>query len=292
MSSDKVKVACYACLSDYMMHDKYSVVAFNDAVLKDFQARHPTLDVKKINYQSDGCGQHFKQKYMLCYITTVTGISINWHFTATSHGKGAVDGVGGCLKRRLQEDLKARKVDPTSIEELANYAAKVCPNISILYVSTEVIDGWKPKLDKIWNTGVHNIPETRKAHCFRSIQPYIISVHTISEDLEGFHVNFKSGEVTTIQLKECEQGKDDLKPGTWILVQYLLSKEKTKKYVAQILTNKDDTLHVKFLRHERKSKKFFSPAIGDEADIDKDQVIKILPEPQFDNRLKLNFQHI
>lgn len=56
--------------------------------------------------------------------------------------------------------------------------------------------------------------------------------------------------------------------------------------------DKDDTLHVKFLRHERKSKKFFWPAIDDEADIDKDQVIKILPEPQFDNRLKLNFQHI
>ena len=81
--SGEVKVASYACISDYMKHDKYSVVVFNDAILKHFQEQNPTITLKEINYQSDGCGQHFKQKYMLCYITTVTGISINWHFTAT-----------------------------------------------------------------------------------------------------------------------------------------------------------------------------------------------------------------
>ena len=83
---------------------------------------------------------------MLCYITIIIGISINLHFTATSHGKGAVIGVGGCLKRRLQENIKARQVDPSSTEELAKYAAKLCPNISMLFVSIVFVDRYKSEL--------------------------------------------------------------------------------------------------------------------------------------------------
>ena len=35
---------------------------------------------------------------------------IRWNFFATSHGKGAVDGVGGVLKRRAWNKVKARQV--------------------------------------------------------------------------------------------------------------------------------------------------------------------------------------
>lgn len=69
-----------------------------------------------------------------------------------------MSGIGGCL-RRLQ-DITARQIDSTGIGKPVNYAAKVCPRISILYVSIDVIDEWKPKLNKIWNVGVHNIPNT------------------------------------------------------------------------------------------------------------------------------------
>ena len=36
--------------------------------------------------------------------------NIRWNFFATSHGKGAVDGVGGVLKRRAWNKVKARQV--------------------------------------------------------------------------------------------------------------------------------------------------------------------------------------
>ena len=36
--------------------------------------------------------------------------NIRWNFFATSHGKGAVDGVGGVLKRRVWNKVKARQV--------------------------------------------------------------------------------------------------------------------------------------------------------------------------------------
>ena len=36
--------------------------------------------------------------------------NISWNFFATSHGKGAVGGVGGVLKRRAWNKVKARQV--------------------------------------------------------------------------------------------------------------------------------------------------------------------------------------
>jgi len=35
----------------------------------------------------------------LCYYEEDFGIPAEWHFSATSHGKGASDGVGGTVKR-------------------------------------------------------------------------------------------------------------------------------------------------------------------------------------------------
>ena len=39
----------------------------------------------------------------LCFHEADFGVPAEWHFSATSHGKGACDGVGGTVKDRLQE---------------------------------------------------------------------------------------------------------------------------------------------------------------------------------------------
>jgi hypothetical protein len=53
------------------------------------------------NYLSDGCAAHFKNaKNMLnlTYHERDFGITASWTFTATSHGKGPVDGIGAAVK--------------------------------------------------------------------------------------------------------------------------------------------------------------------------------------------------
>lgn len=47
--------------------------------------------------------------YFLSWHTTKFEISAEWHFFATAHGKGAVDGLGGATKRYLRlEALKGK----------------------------------------------------------------------------------------------------------------------------------------------------------------------------------------
>ena len=55
--------------------------------------------IKKADIFSDGPSSQFKNQYILSYLPSAYKRhhldSLNWNFFATSHGKGAVDGVGG-----------------------------------------------------------------------------------------------------------------------------------------------------------------------------------------------------
>ena len=57
---------------------------------------------KKTICFSDGAASQYKNRknfINLCLHEDDFGISAEWHFYATSHGKGAFDGVGGSVKR-------------------------------------------------------------------------------------------------------------------------------------------------------------------------------------------------
>jgi hypothetical protein len=52
-------------------------------------------------YFSDDASAQYKTKnnfINLCYHSTDFGMNAEWHFFATSHGKGQCDGVGGTIK--------------------------------------------------------------------------------------------------------------------------------------------------------------------------------------------------
>ena len=60
------------------------------------------LRPKKILYFSDGAASQYKNKKSflnLCHHEEDFGVKAEWHFLATSHEKGACDGLGGTVKR-------------------------------------------------------------------------------------------------------------------------------------------------------------------------------------------------
>ena len=64
-------------------------------------------------------------------------MKINWHFFATSHGKGVVDGLGGSVKRSYGGHVKTTGCIIDSVEQYAVIARDQHPNIIINYVSTD-----------------------------------------------------------------------------------------------------------------------------------------------------------
>lgn len=187
MEGSQLKKESYCIVSDFKGylgskgHDKFAVSHFTSVLIKDFQSRHPLIDLQNVEFLSDGTAQHFKQKFSLCQVLTQNfpHLNVEWHFSPTSHGKGPVDGIGGTLKRRVTEHLLGIRGKVDSTEHFAELATSVCPNINIRYLSSEktieFIDDCK--LMESWNnpTQIITVPRTHNQHYFKGIGPYRIS---------------------------------------------------------------------------------------------------------------------
>lgn len=76
---------------------------------------------------TDNCAGRLKNKFTLsniCFFEKDFDVQVEWNFFASSHGKGAVDGVGGVVKRTAWQAVKARKTIITSAYEFFLYVSK------------------------------------------------------------------------------------------------------------------------------------------------------------------------
>ena len=96
----QLKCKSYCIISDHLKHDTNSVHAFVAEVLEYIKIDIP--GITKCIYFSDGAGsqyKNYKNIANLCHHSTDHGVTAEWHFYATSHGKSPCDGIGGTVKR-------------------------------------------------------------------------------------------------------------------------------------------------------------------------------------------------
>lgn len=100
---------------------------------------------------------------------------LQWIFFAASHGKGAVDGLGGTVKRVAWTGVKSRKVILNSAEDFFFYVEKEIKGLHVTYVSKTDIDDEKAFLDSIW---LHILPiqKIQSYHHFRAVNESEIAV--------------------------------------------------------------------------------------------------------------------
>ena len=94
--------------TDLTDHTKTTILVYLEYLL-NIDAVHDS----NILLWSDGPSSQFKNRFMAKFMEMSEekhASNIKWNFFATSHGKGAVDGVGGVLKRRVWNKVKARQV--------------------------------------------------------------------------------------------------------------------------------------------------------------------------------------
>lgn len=150
--NNEIKPFSYAILSDDLTHSKTCVWKFLRSIVSDIKARDKNIGV--IHIFSDGCAAQFKNRYNLynvCSAVDDFGAKITWSFFATSHGKGAVDGIGAVVKRTLWTAVKARKVVLKTPKECFEFLQEKSFNgIKILYHSMEDIAAEQVFLDQRW----------------------------------------------------------------------------------------------------------------------------------------------
>jgi len=82
-----------------------------DTVVNNF-VRKSFPQVRLVKIFSDGPSSQFKNKFMAGFYHTLQrkGLRIKWHFFATCHGKGVVDGLGRTVKRTVWSAVSTRNV--------------------------------------------------------------------------------------------------------------------------------------------------------------------------------------
>lgn len=154
----------YCIVSDYLSHDKYAVHTFLDRIISDARKRFP--GVETFHVFSDGASGQFKQRFMLSNLNHYKSAHdlkhLEWNFFASSHGKGAVDGIGGTVKRLVWRLVKSRKESVANAEQFFE-VAKRNSSSAVLKVMTQDVEKNKAFLDQRWQS-VRPIPSLQKVH--------------------------------------------------------------------------------------------------------------------------------
>ncbi|XP_047123312.1 uncharacterized protein LOC124806436 [Hydra vulgaris] len=120
----------YAIVSDRLLHDKYAVLFIIKELLNCYH------NICKLHFFTDGPSSPFKNSYVMTAMNNLYKLSsdlleICWSFFATSLGKGAVDGIGGEIKRMIWTIVKSGKRYCRSLEDFVSIASEKNTKINV-----------------------------------------------------------------------------------------------------------------------------------------------------------------
>jgi len=172
----------YVVVSECNSHDTIAVHLFQRVLIEFLtnSVKKPT----KILYFSDGCAAQYKNRknfINLCYHEDDFGMPAEWHFFATSHGKGPCDGVGGTVKRLAARASLQRPYDRQILtpRQLFEFGCSEIPTIKFYYATIAEYDH-ESNLLSLRFESTRTIPGTHKLHSFRPISREEVEVRQFS----------------------------------------------------------------------------------------------------------------
>ncbi len=255
--------------------------------MEDIKIKHPAM--KEIHIFSDGAASPFKNKFIWCFMSTTfkelfPTLRVQWHFFATSHGKGAVDGVGATVKHAVNTDVLCRQaVLVTDAASFVASARKSCPNINIkLITSNEITDLIQHhKLNERWAI-TSAVQGTQSVHHMEPVSWGEVR-HKISSE-----------EITSAESPEHQSfehqstAAKNIKTGDCVLVQFKANKS-FRQFVRLVNNQEQEALGIRFLRrNDSAGLVYILPVMEDKAWVTPDQMIETF-NPKVDNRGRYHF---
>ncbi|KAJ8720597.1 hypothetical protein PYW08_006062 [Mythimna loreyi] len=214
------KLQSVVIVSDELSHSKYTVHLFLQKIFEYIKSVNDKITF--LHIFSDNCAAQFKNRFVMASMNALKAeygfTHFEWNFFAASHGKGAVDGIGGSVKRSVWIAVKSRKAIVNSALEFYDLARSLSKNIFFVFVAKEEVKEKMAMLDDKWE-GLKNIPGIQSKHFFQSVDGDTISVARTSLSLFKYTLVLKSP--TTTNNAESDWDDDDLGP----LTNYRIQKE-------------------------------------------------------------------
>ena len=177
------KSFCVIC--DDLKHDPAMVHAFLTETIT--RLKHHVSNITKIHYFTDGCAAQYKNRFNfvnMCHHEEDFGVRCEWNFFATSHGKGACDGIGGTVKRAVVNESLRRQYDKQILDVAALYeylTSTFASSIEVMYVKGSKVLEVRQNLKERFNTTTV-IKGTLGYHRYVPLTKSTLSVHELSED--------------------------------------------------------------------------------------------------------------
>lgn len=155
-------------IAESLRHNYDAVFQFQQELIKFLEERFGTII--KIFFFSDGAGSQYKNKknfFQLCQYKASHAFDVEWHFFATSHGKGPCDGIGGAFKRNASKASLQRPYNNqiTTAKELYDWAVSKDSEIVFRFCSEADFKKVERHLNSKFKK-VHVVSGTHKLHSF------------------------------------------------------------------------------------------------------------------------------
>lgn len=188
VEDDEEKHVSFVMISDCLRHDAVDVHLFQRKLIL-FLEKFLSLLPKKMYYFSDGAASQYKNRknfINLCYHQEDFDVKAEWHFSATSHGIGACDGIGGTVKRLAARASLQRPYDEQIItpRQLLDWASENIEAIHFEFSTNEEHVAEEKSLSECFSTA-RPIPGTQQLHCFVPVSKSIVTTKVYSFALES-----------------------------------------------------------------------------------------------------------
>lgn len=140
----------FAVISDDTKHDSAHALLAMEKII-DLMKNDSTDSIEQISIVTDGAASHFKNRFQLHEMKNASS-NKKWLFSATGHGKGAVDGVGGLVKHyATRHNLQNCHIE--SIQDANAFVKKVqsyTDAIKLILLPKEDVEVFRQSKIKEW----------------------------------------------------------------------------------------------------------------------------------------------
>lgn len=264
----ELKSKCICFISDCLKHDTTAFFTFQKSVLQYLKQNCPYLT--NVVYFSDGSSaqyKNYKNFINLCYHEEDYGMTAEWHFFATSHGKNACDGVGGTIKRLATRASLQRTVEGQILnaQDLFEFASKNIKGIQVFFTPSAEIGANEEFLKGRYANSL-SIGGTRENHFFKPLDKNTLLVKRVSLSENSFRA--------TVGVKTKEMV--EITPEKFYAVLY-----DSKWWIGKILDNCGDErdAKVQFMHPPGPSPTYYWPTKNDCCWVPYENILKEIPVP-------------
>ena len=185
--NEKQEHLSYVAISNCLKHDTVAVYQFQKKLIAFLKTRFP-YKITKMVYFSDGAASQYKNRknfINLCHHEVDFGVPAEWHFSATSHGKSACDGIGGTVKRlaaRASLQMPYENQIMTAFQ-LFQWATENITQIVFTFCTSEEHEAESKHLEERFKK-VQTIAGTRKFHSFSPLSEEVVRARIFSTSKE------------------------------------------------------------------------------------------------------------